>query len=42
MMARGAAAPPTPINPGEFTVPVTVTTRWRLLPEGAEGIRACR
>ena len=45
-MADGAqmrtAAAPTPINPGEFTVPVTVSTRWRLIAAGAAGVRACR
>ena len=41
-MARQAGAPPTPINPGEFTVPVTVSTRWRLLSPGMAGARQCR
>jgi uncharacterized protein YggE len=41
-MARGVAAPPTPINPGEFTVPVIVSTRWRLLPAGSPDSRRCR
>jgi uncharacterized protein YggE len=31
MSARGAAAP-TPISPGEQTIHVTVTTRWRFIP----------
>ncbi len=39
--ARTASAP-TPINPGEFTVPVSVSTRWRLLAGGTPGVRACR
>jgi uncharacterized protein YggE len=38
---RTADAAPTPINPGEFTVPVYVTTRWRLVPTGTAA-RACR
>jgi uncharacterized protein YggE len=40
--AMRQAAAPTPINPGEFAVPVTVSTRWLLLPAGAEGAHRCR
>ena len=32
MMRAAAAAPETPINPGEDTVTVEVTTRWRFIP----------
>lgn len=32
MMRAAAAAPDTPINPGEDTVTVEVTTRWRFVP----------
>jgi hypothetical protein len=39
---RAAQAAPTPINPGEYRVPVTVTTRWRLLASGAAGAKSCR
>jgi uncharacterized protein YggE len=41
-MMRGAAATPTPINPGELTVTSSVVTRWRLVPAGAAEARACR
>jgi uncharacterized protein YggE len=41
-MMRGAAADtPTPINPGEYTVPVTVLTRWRLLAPGSPESPRC-
>lgn len=42
VMARAASAEPTPINPGEFSVPVSVSTRWRLLAAGSTGAQRCR
>lgn len=41
-MMRGAAATPTPINPGELTVTASVVTRWRLVPAGGAGAQQCR
>jgi uncharacterized protein YggE len=40
-MRGGAEAAPTPINAGDLTVTTSVNTRWRLLPAGAPGARAC-